>query len=110
MPLWKNDTELFSIARQELFSSVVGDAMDKLGLQRQYLPPAIRPLSSDMTLVGRAMPVLEADVFGEPDKPFGVMLEALDDLKQDEVYVCAGGSPRYAMWGEHMSTKARAAK
>lgn len=106
MPLWKNDEELFSIARQELFSSVVGDAMDKLGLQRQYLPAGIRPLSNDMTVVGRAMPVLEADIFGEPEKPFGVMLEALDDLKQDEVYVCAGGSPRYAVWGEHMSTRA----
>jgi len=106
VPLWKNDTELFNIARQELFSSVVGDAMDKLGLLRQYLPPSIRPLANDMALVGRAMPVLEADVFGEPEKPFGVMLEALDDLKQDEVYVCAGGSPRYAMWGEHMSTRA----
>jgi len=34
VPLWKDDSELFSIARQELFSSVVGDAMDKL-LARQ---------------------------------------------------------------------------
>lgn len=106
MTLWKDDPELFSIARQELFSSVVGDAMDKLGLQRQYLPPAIQPLTPEMTLIGRAMPVLEADIFGEPEKPFGLMLEALDDLKQDEVYVCAGGSPRYAVWGEHMSTRA----
>ena len=98
MALWKDDTELFTIARQELFSSVVGDAMDKLGLQRQYLPPGIQPLSPDMSLIGRAMPVLEADIFGEPEKPFGLMFEALDDLKQDEIYLCVGGSPRYAVW------------
>ncbi len=106
MALWKDDTELFTIARQELFSSVVGDAMDKLGLQRQYLPPGIQPLSPDMSLIGRAMPVLEADIFGEPEKPFGLMFEALDDLKQDEIYLCVGGSPRYAVWGENMSTRA----
>jgi len=34
------------------------------------------------------------------------MLEALDDLKRDEIYVCTGGSPRYALWGELMSTRA----
>ncbi len=35
------------------------------------------------------------------------MFEALDDLKLNEVYVCSGASPRYALWGEMMSTRAR---
>ncbi len=34
------------------------------------------------------------------------MLEALDDLKKDEVYLCTGSSPTYALWGELMSTRA----
>jgi len=34
------------------------------------------------------------------------MFEALDDLKVNEVYVCAGASPRYALWGEMMCTRA----
>jgi regulator of RNase E activity RraA len=34
------------------------------------------------------------------------MLEALDDLKPGEIYLCTGGSPRYACWGELMSTRA----
>ena len=34
------------------------------------------------------------------------MLEALDDLKEDEVYVCSGSSPCYALWGELMSARA----
>ncbi len=33
-------------------------------------------------------------------------MEALDDLKRNEVYVCTGSSPRYALWGELMSTRA----
>ena len=53
------------------------------------------------------MPVLEADVFDEKD-PYGLMFTALDDLKQGEVYLAAGGTASYAMWGELMSTAARA--
>ena len=34
------------------------------------------------------------------------MLEALDDLKTDEIYICAGASPSYALWGELMSIRA----
>ncbi|MEM7623204.1 MAG: RraA family protein, partial [Planctomycetota bacterium] len=39
-------------------------------------------------------------------RPFGLMLRALDDLGLDEVYLCTGASPRYALWGELMSTAA----
>ena len=34
------------------------------------------------------------------------MMDALDDLKADEVYICTGASPRYALWGELMSVRA----
>jgi hypothetical protein len=87
--------------------------MDKLGLFHQFLPPAIRPLHPDMIVVGRSMPVLSVDVFSERivgsanklmEKPFGLMLEALDDLKHDEVYLNTGSSPRNALWGEMMSS------
>ena len=39
-------------------------------------------------------------------KPFGLMFRALDDLQPHEVYLCTGASPRYALWGELMSTRA----
>ena len=86
-----------------------------MGRRRQFLPQAIGPLRPDMKLVGRAMPVLEADIFddsgGSPgsvgSKPFGLMLEALDDLRADEVYVATGGSLSLRLWGELMSTRAR---
>ncbi|HTR65892.1 MAG TPA: RraA family protein [Terriglobales bacterium] len=116
MEPWATDEELFTTIRRELFTCVVGDVMDKLGLQRQFLPPQIRPLQPDMVLIGRAMPVLSVDVFEEKvkgtnnklmEKPFGLMLEALDDLKANEVYVNTGSSPRNALWGELMSVRAR---
>ena len=34
------------------------------------------------------------------------MFEALDDLKRNEVYICSGSSPNYALWGGLMSTRA----
>jgi regulator of RNase E activity RraA len=104
--MWHDDEELFAMMRQKLFTAVVGDVMDKLGLLHQFLPPSIRPLRDDMVVLGRAMPVLEVDSVGPPVKPFGVMLEALDDLKAGEVYLAVGGSPNYALWGELMSTRA----
>lgn len=115
MPVWKNDKELYSLARRELFTALVGDVLDKLGYFHQFLPPGIKPLRNDMVVIGRAMPVLEADVFGEVvenarnplmEKPFGLMFEALDDLKEDEVYICTGSSHNYALWGGLMSTRA----
>ena len=62
------------------------------------------------------MPVLEADVYelksssGHNEitqQPFGLMFEALDSLKEDEVYIATGSSLRYALWGGLMSTRAR---
>ncbi|MBM3737992.1 MAG: RraA family protein [Acidobacteria bacterium] len=104
--LWKNDQELYALARTELFSAVVGDVMDKLGLRRQFLPPEIQPLREDMVVIGRAMTVLEADCFEETKDAFGLMFEALDSLQPGEVYVCTGASLTYALWGELMSLRA----
>jgi regulator of RNase E activity RraA len=96
---------LFRLIRVHLFTSVIGDVMDTRGLRQQFLPPSIRALSADAMLAGRAMPVREED---SDSGDFGLMFRALDDLKPDEVYICAGASPRYALWGELMSTRARA--
>lgn len=115
MTNWKTDDELFGMARKELFVALVGDVLDKIGFQHQFLPPAIKPIKDCFVTIGRAMPVLEADVFEEVVqntnnpvmlKPFGLMFQALDDLKRNEIYVCTGASPRYALWGGLMSTRA----
>ena len=109
---WQNDRELFTLMREHLFTAVVGDVMDKLGLTHQFLPPAVQALQDEMVLIGRAMTVLECDcastviASGQQDKPFGLMFEALDSLKENQVYLCAGASPRYACFGSLMATRA----
>ena len=104
------DDDTFTLIRERLFTAVIGDVMDKAGLTQQFLPPEIRPLRPDFVLVGRAMPVLEADLPSSGDAgrehDFGLMFRALDDLKRGEVYLCTGASPLYALWGGLMSTRA----
>jgi regulator of RNase E activity RraA len=112
MDTWKNDDELFTLMRRELFTAVVGDIMDQHGRQQQFCPPQIKPLRDDMMVAGRAFPVLEADIGATTpselkDKPFGLMLEALDALQPNDVYICTGASPSYALWGELMSIRAQ---
>jgi regulator of RNase E activity RraA len=105
--LWKDDEGLFALARRELFPAVVGDVMDKMALRRQFLPPEVQPLRDDMVVIGRAMTVLQADCYQEGEGAFGLMFQALDNLKPGEVYTCAGASPTYALWGELMTLRAR---
>lgn len=95
MPEWKNNDQLFELIRTELYTAVIGDIMDKLGFLHQFLCPQIQPLREDMVIAGRAMPVLEADMNHEfsmhntsLNKPFGLMLEALDDLQKTK-YISA---------------------
>lgn len=110
---WKDDNELFAMMKKELYSAVIGDILDKMHYLHQFLPQRIQPIDTDMVVAGRAMPVLEADAFEELSdgqnpimkKPFGLMLEALDDLKENEVYICTGASPSYALVGELMCTR-----
>lgn len=107
MSSWSSDDELFSLVSDRLYTAVLGDILDRLDHRHQFLPPQVRQLKPYGVVVGRAMPVLEADVFDFSD-PFGKMFEALDDLKSGEIYVAAGGSRSYAFFGELMSVAAAA--
>ena len=114
MMTFADDAELFAAVRAKLFTAVVGDILDTMGLLHQFLPPHIKPLGHHMVTIGRATPVLEADFFGASvaghsdiaAKPFGLVFHALDSLKPNEIYVCTGASPTYALWGELMSVRA----
>lgn len=55
MTIWKND--------EELFAALGGDAMDKMGLVNQFLPPYLKRLRDDMVVIDRT----PMGRFGEPD-------------------------------------------
>ena len=121
MAQWKNDTEMFSLMKEKLYTPVVGDILDQMGYTHQFLPAPIRPLASQvptalicgapgknwMKLAGYACTVLENDVYGAPEKPFGLMTEALDQLRPNEIYI-ATGARHSALWGELLTASAKA--
>ena len=39
MKEWNDDKALFSLIKEELYTAVIGDIMDKMGYTRQFLPP-----------------------------------------------------------------------
>jgi 4-hydroxy-4-methyl-2-oxoglutarate aldolase len=100
------EAELFQHMRETLYSPVVGDVLDVMGYAHQFLPPDIRPLLPEMKIVGRACTVLECDVFEPQKKPFGLLTETLDQLKENEIYV-ATGAHNSALWGELLTVTAR---
>ncbi len=113
--MWQDDAELFALMRARLFPAVLGDILDSMGLMKQFLSPQIKPLRPDMVVLGRAMPVVEANAFAATEpagqtplsrKPFGLLFEALDDLRADEVYIASGCAPLFALWGGLMTTRA----
>lgn len=107
------DSDLFKEIEKNLFTAVIGDVLDVLGYRNQFLPQSIKPLVAGTKLVGRAMTVLEADYSDGTGsgplsgKPFGLMFEALDDLKQGEIYIASGSSFEFALWGGLMTTRAK---
>ena len=120
MAVWKNDEELFSLIRERLYTPVVGDILDQMGYNHQFLPAEIRPLTALVPhnmvepmepekrnkLVGWACTILENDVFSAPKKPFGYLTEALDQLRPNEIYV-ATGAHNSALWGELLTATSR---
>lgn len=121
MDLWKNDEEMFALMKEKLYTPVVGDILDQMGYKHQFLPAEIRPLAAmapveaytagnerdnRLKLAGYACTILENDVFEAPQKPFGYLTEALDQLKANEIYI-ATGAHNSALWGELLTTTAK---
>ncbi len=106
-PTWENDKQLIELFKRELYTPVVGDILDDLGCYHQFLPQPIKPINDDDKLIGRAMTVLMIDVYGPQKQPFGKLTEALDQLKEGEIYIATGGDMRCAYWGEILTATAR---
>ncbi len=100
------DEVKLAFCREQLSSAVLGDVMDVMGLQQQFLPPEVRSLEPTMVVAGRAMPVVLEQVHGIPSEPFGRLTEALDQLRQGEVYLAAAAGLPCASWGEILTATA----
>jgi 4-hydroxy-4-methyl-2-oxoglutarate aldolase len=91
-----------------LYSAVVADVLDRLGLRSQAMAPRIRPLYSNARVAGFAATVHCVEVVGPPaDRSdwYRGELEAVDALKPGDVMVVSTCPGCY--WGELLATASR---
>jgi 4-hydroxy-4-methyl-2-oxoglutarate aldolase len=104
-----SEDQLFELLRAKLYTSVVSDVLDRQGLLDQAMAARIRPIAPGMRLVGKAHTVFTADVYQRPENPYVKEIAAVDALKPGDVMVAStNGSERTCLWGELLSTAARA--
>ncbi|MDA1050436.1 MAG: RraA family protein [Planctomycetota bacterium] len=97
-----------AMMRASLYSAVVCDALDSLGLRNQSPRVQLTPYAGESLLVGRCMTTLWTDMYHEVANPYELELQAVDSCQVDDVMICAAnGSMKSALWGELLSTASR---
>ena len=101
--------DLCAFAEENLYTAVVSDALDQLGIRNQAMREYLRPLHARCTFAGWARTISCVDVYHIPDDPYALEIEAIDSLLPGEVAVVGTSkSTRNAPWGELLSTAAKA--
>lgn len=97
-----------AMMRRSLYSAVVSDALDAMGLRNQSPRVPLRPITGQAMLVGRCKTTLWADMAHTDPRPYELELLAVDRCQPDDVLIAAAaGSARSGIWGELLSTAAR---
>jgi len=92
----------------DLYSAVVADVLDRLGVRSNVMAPRIRPLDQQTRLAGFAATVHCVEVNTTPadrEDWYKGELEAVDALKPGDVMVVS--TCRGCYWGELLATAAR---
>jgi 4-hydroxy-4-methyl-2-oxoglutarate aldolase len=101
--------ELCSFVEQNLYTAVVSDALDQLGVRHQAMREYLRPVHPQCKFAGWARTISCSDIYHIPADPYAVEIEAVDSLLPGEVAVVGTGkSTRNAPWGELLSTASQA--
>ncbi|BDB99728.1 RraA family protein [Saccharolobus caldissimus] len=91
-----------------LYSAVISDILDDLGYRNHVMNQCIKPLKNDMVILGRAFPILVKEVKEyDVNEPYKVMLEAISNIKNNDVVVIVSESKNTAVWGELFSNAAK---
>jgi regulator of RNase E activity RraA len=108
-PASPGDQELFAHIETSLYTAVISDSLDELGLRDQAMRKEMRPLDPSFRFAGWARTVKCVDVLEVSENSYAVEIEAVDSLLTGEVAVVStGDSERNAPWGELLSTASRA--
>jgi regulator of RNase E activity RraA len=101
--------ETYGPQQSLLYSAVLADVLDGLGHRASTLPPALRPLRPEWRIFGRVATLAFASVTVAPEQPYTLELECVDALRPGDVLMATtAGDHGSAVWGELLSTAARA--
>jgi 4-hydroxy-4-methyl-2-oxoglutarate aldolase len=108
-PVGPADLELFKHIESTLYTAVLSDALDEIGIRDRAMCEHLRPIAPDVMFAGWARTVLCMDVHYIPEDPYALEIEAIDSILPGEVVIVGtGASVRNAPWGELLSTAAMA--
>jgi regulator of RNase E activity RraA len=103
------DIAACEFAEKNLYTAVVSDSLDQLGIRHQAMRESLRPIHKTCVFAGWARTLSCSDIYHIPADPYGVEIEAVDSLLPGEVAVVGTQrSTRNAPWGELLSTAAKA--
>ncbi len=101
--------DLFDMMKTQLYSAVLCDALDQVGLREQAMRADIRPVDAEGVVVGRALTMQSVDVYEPESTVYEHEIAAVDSLKSGDVMVASTQqSTRTCLWGELLSTAAMA--
>ena len=96
-------------AETQLYTAVVSDSLDQLGVRQQAMREYLRPVHKGCVFAGWARTISCSDIYHIPENPYDVEIAAVDSLQPGEVAVVGTRkSLRNAPWGELLSTAAKA--
>ena len=94
---------------QILYTAVVSDSLDQLGLREQAMREYLRPVHSHCVCAGWARTIQCEDVYELKANPYEKEIQAVDSILAGEVVIVSTHrSTRNAPWGELLSTAAKA--
>ncbi len=106
-PKW--DIELCEFVERTLYTAVVSDSLDQLGVRHQAMREYLRPVHKKCKFAGWARTIACSDVYHVVTDPYAMEIEAVDSLLPDEVAIIGTQkSQRNAPWGELLSTASKA--
>lgn len=101
-----SDKETFALIREKLYTPVVSDVLDGMGIRDKAMRHDIRPLHPDFIVIGRARTLLWMNTYQDiKPNPYVNEIKAIDSLKPGDVSVHSTDySWNIAPWGELLST------
>jgi regulator of RNase E activity RraA len=101
--------DLCLFIEKNLYTAVISDSLDELGLRQQVMREYLRPVHAHCRFAGWARTIACSDIYHIPDDPYDREIEAIDSILPGEVVVVSTQqSKRNAPWGELLSTAAKA--